>query len=108
MQKAILGRYEKISDEICREYGLSVIEPQKRGYPTVFFMRSKTEKQTVRSQIRADIDEIIKVSLNFTVFLELLKKEGVYGKASKCKAYCRKATLQQEVYPSGQPWRRLQ
>ena len=64
----------KISDEICREYGLSVIEPQKKGIPYGVLHAEKNGKQTVRSQIRADIDEVIEVSLNFTVFLELLKK----------------------------------
>ena len=29
--KSYFGEIRKISDEICREYGLSVIEPQKKG-----------------------------------------------------------------------------
>lgn len=83
--KSYFGDIRKISDEICREYGLSVIEPQKKGVPYGVLHAEQNGKQTVRSQIRADIDEIIKASLNFTVFLELLKKRGYTVKYQNVK-----------------------
>lgn len=83
--KSYFGDIRKISDEICREYGLSVIEPQKKGIPYGVLHAEKNGKQTVRSQIRADIDEVIEVSLNFTVFLELLKKRGYTVKYQNVK-----------------------
>ena len=83
--KSYFGEIRKISDEICREYGLSVIELQKKGIPYGVLHAEQNGKQTVRSQIRADIDEIIKASLNFTVFLELLKKRGYTVKYQNVK-----------------------
>ena len=67
--KSYFGEIRKISDEICREYGLSVIEPQKKGVPYgCSSCGSKTENRTVRSQIRADIDEINQSVLEFHGF----------------------------------------
>lgn len=83
--KSYFGEIRKISDEICREYGLSVIEPQKKGVPYGVLHAEQNGKQTVRSQIRADIDEVIKASLNFTVFLELLQKRGYTVKYQNVK-----------------------
>ena len=41
--KSYFGEIRKISDEICREYGLSVIEPQKKGIPYGVLHAEKTD-----------------------------------------------------------------
>ena len=83
--KSYFGEIRKISDDICKKYNLSVIEPERKGVPYAVLYAEQNGRQTVRSQIRADIDEVIKVSLNFTVFLELMKKRGYTVKYKNVK-----------------------
>jgi len=69
-------RIRHISDELCREHGLSVIEPQGRGLHYAEHVALQQGKPTIRGQIRAEIDEIIGQSYNLTVFWENLRKQG--------------------------------
>lgn len=64
------------SDELCREHGLSVIEPKGRGKHYAEWAAEKTGKPTIRGMIVADIDEIIRQSFTFSTFIETLKKKG--------------------------------
>ncbi len=67
---------QRVSDELCREHGLSVITPKGRGKQYLEWKTEKEGKPTIRSQIRQDIDGMITQSFNFTTFLGLLKKNG--------------------------------
>lgn len=67
---------QKISDELCREHGLSVIEPKGKGKSHQEWQADKSKQPTIREQVRRDIDGIIGQSLNFTTFLEELRKAG--------------------------------
>lgn len=67
---------QRVSDELCREHGLSVITPRGRGKQYLEWKTEKEDRPTVRSQIRQDIDGMIAQSFNFTTFLSLLKKNG--------------------------------
>ncbi len=66
----------EVSDRLCRENGLSVIQPKGRGRHYAEWKAEKAGKPTARSQIRRDIDEAIKKSFTFHSFLEEMKKSG--------------------------------
>ncbi len=66
-----------ISDQICRENFLSVIEhPQRRGMHYGEWLALKQGRPTIRGSIRRDIDEIIKCSYTMEQFWQNLKKRG--------------------------------
>lgn len=74
--KTYFKEVQKVSDALCWEYGLSVIQPKSRGKSHWEWQAIKNGKPTIREQIRQDIDGIIGRSLNFTTFLEGLRKAG--------------------------------
>lgn len=74
--KTYFQEIQKISDELCREHGLSVIEPKSKGKSHQEWQAAKSKHPTIREQIRRDIDGIIGNSLNFTTFLDELRKAG--------------------------------
>lgn len=76
---------QRISDELCREHDLSIINPKNRGKQYQEWKAEKDGKPTIRSQIRQDIDGIITQSLNFTTFLSLLQKNGYSVKHGNVK-----------------------
>ena len=66
-----------ISDQICRENCLSVIDkPQRRGMHYGEWLALKEGRPTIRGNIRRDIDEIIKCSYTMEQFWQNLKKRG--------------------------------
>ena len=66
-----------ISDQICRENCLSVIDkPQRRGMHYGEWLALKQGRPTIRGGIRRDIDEIIKCSYTMEQFWQNLKKRG--------------------------------
>ena len=66
-----------ISDQICRENCLSVIDkPQRRGMHYGEWLALKQGRPTIRGSIRRDIDEIIKCSYTMEQFWNNLKKRG--------------------------------
>ena len=79
------NQVQKISDDLCREHGLSVITPKGKGLSHQEWQAKKEGKPSIRSQIRGDIDSLIATSLNFTTFLDALKKSGYEVKHGKYK-----------------------
>ena len=66
-----------ISDQICIENCLSVIEhPKHRGMHYGEWLALKEGRPTIRGSIRRDIDEIIKCSYTMEQFWQNLKKRG--------------------------------
>ena len=66
-----------ISDQICRENCLSVIDkPQRRGMHYGEWLALKQGRPTIRGTIRRDIDEIIKCSYTMEQFWNNLKRRG--------------------------------
>ena len=66
-----------ISDQICIENCLSVIEhPKRRGMHYGEWLALKEGRPTIRGSIRRDIDEIIKCSYTMEQFWQNLKKRG--------------------------------
>lgn len=74
--KTYFQEIQKVSDELCREHGLSVIEPKGKGKSHQEWQAAKSKQPTIREQVRRDIDGIIGKSLNFTTFLDELRKDG--------------------------------
>lgn len=74
--KTYFREIQQVSDDLCREYGLSVIQPKGKGKSHVEWQAEKAKKPTIRAQIRRDIDGIIGRSLNFTTFLKDLRSAG--------------------------------
>ena len=78
---------QEISDELCRTYGLSVIESKARGKSYKEWLNEKEGKPTVRGRIRADIDQAIKESFNYGTFIANLEKRGYLIKDSPSRTY---------------------
>ena len=69
-------RIRHISDDLCKEHGLSVIEPSvKRGKSYVEWKADK-EGKSWKTQMRKDIDEAIEISNSYDEFIILIKDRG--------------------------------
>jgi hypothetical protein len=64
------------SDDLCREHGLSVIEPKGSGKQYKEWADEQAGKPTIRRMIQTDIDEIIQQSYTFKTFVDMLQKRG--------------------------------
>ena len=74
----------KISDELCRKYGLSVIQTnQKKGIHYVQWKAEKEGKPTWRTAIRSDIREAVKASYSWTQFVKEMEKRGYTWKLNR-------------------------
>lgn len=78
-----MKRYRALSDEICREYGLSIIEPQGKGKHYAEWNAEQQGKPTIASLIRKDINWAIRHSIGFGDFLSKLEDIGYQTKQGK-------------------------
>ena len=70
-------RMREISDRICREEHISVIEdPGRRGRNHGEWQAEKSGKPTIRGTIRADIDRAILASTTERHFMQIMAKMG--------------------------------
>lgn len=70
-------KMREVSDRLCLEYGLSVIqEPQHKGKHYSQYDAERNGKPTFGSTIRADIDRAIKASLTENEFYDMLEEMG--------------------------------
>ena len=68
---------KKVSDEICREHGLSVIENRRgKGIPKQLYYAEKNGGSTRVNIAKAAVDEALAVSTNVTEFEMALKAKG--------------------------------
>lgn len=76
---------QAVSDALCREYGLSVIEhPQQgRGKQYGEWRAEQEQRPTWRGLIRADMDEAIRQSMTERQFFDNLRKKGYEVKIGK-------------------------
>ena len=67
-----------VSDRLCREYGLSVIEPRSTNTTKHYseWAADHAGEPTYRSTIRADMDTAVKYSMTFQEFINAMKKKG--------------------------------
>lgn len=69
-------RFRRLSDELCKEYSLSVIEHPKKGKHYSEWIAEKKRIPTRRSIIKDDVDRAILNSKTFTQFIRNLKEMG--------------------------------
>ena len=86
------AKMRDVSDRLCREYELSVIEPPRgKGKPYAEWQAEKHGKPTHRGIIRADIDRAIRASTTERDFLRVLGEMGyqikTHGKDGKPLKY---------------------
>lgn len=76
---------QTVSDALCREYGLSVIEhPQQgRGKQYGEWRAEQEQRPTWRGLIRADMDEAIRQAMTERQFFDALRKKGYAVKVGK-------------------------
>ena len=76
---------QKISDELCREYGLSVIEDPQPGKSKQYgeWRAEQEQRPTWRGIVRSDIDEVIRQSMTERQFFENLHRKGYEVKVGK-------------------------
>ncbi|MFQ7292406.1 MAG: relaxase/mobilization nuclease domain-containing protein [Monoglobales bacterium] len=75
--KNYYNEIRKVSDRLCREYGLSVIDdPQHKGMHYAEWKAVNEGKPTIRGQVREELDEIIKASPTMQMFWRELKRRG--------------------------------
>ena len=66
----------KISDELCAEYHLKVIDPKDHGKHYAVWKAEKAGKPTLSQMLRDEIDLVIRDCFDFPDFLNLLEKKG--------------------------------
>ena len=68
----------KVSDEICREHGLSIIENPNNGSHRFYieYTADKNGEFTKNGVIRRDIDECVMTATNMRQFFDDMKKRG--------------------------------
>ena len=73
------------SDELCREYGLSVIEDPQPGKSKQYgeWRAEQEQRPTWRGLIRSDMEEVIRQSMTERQFFENLHKKGYEVKVGK-------------------------
>lgn len=75
----------RASDELCREYGLSVIEKPKPGKSRHYgeWRAEQEQRPTWRGLVRSDVDEAIRQSMTERQFYDAMKKKGYEIKLGK-------------------------
>ena len=76
---------QAVSDELCREYGLSVIEHPRQGRGKQYgeWRAEQEQRPTWRGLIRTDIDEAIRQAMTERQFFDNLRKKGYEVKIGK-------------------------
>lgn len=70
------NKIRAVSDRMCRENNLSVIEPKGKGKHYAEWKAEKEGKPTIRGQMREEFDEIIKCSYTMKDFWRNLEQRG--------------------------------
>lgn len=81
---------QKVSDALCREHGLSVIENPQRGKSRQYgeWRAEQEGRPTWRGLIRDEIDEVIRQSMTERQFFDNLRKRGYEVKVGKDISVC--------------------
>lgn len=66
----------QLSDELCKEHGLSIIEPSGRKGKKYVQWKAEQEGTSWKKRLQEDIDECIKISKSYEDFLRLIKEKG--------------------------------
>lgn len=76
---------QTVSDALCREYGLSVIEQPQQGRGKQYgeWRAEQEQRPTWRGLIRTDMDEAIRQAMTERQFFDALRKKGYAVKVGK-------------------------
>ena len=74
--KGAYRRFRTMSDEICRENGLSVIENPRGRTPRQLYFAEKNGEPTRHNLMREAIDNAISLSTNVYMFRDLMRRQG--------------------------------
>ncbi len=74
--KSEMQRLRNLSDEICKEYGLSVIETQNKAPSRALYLAEKNNEPTKYNLMRTAIDEAIRISPTPKDFVKIMRKKG--------------------------------
>lgn len=76
---------QAVSDALCREYGLSVVDNPQRGKAKHYgeWRAEQEQRPTWRGIVRADVDEALRQSMTERQFFENLRKKGYEIKIGK-------------------------
>lgn len=76
---------QAVSDALCREYGLSVIEHPQPGKSKHYgeWRAEQEQRPTWRGIVRADVDEVIRQSMTERQFFDNLHRKGYEVKVGK-------------------------
>ena len=76
---------QTVSDELCREYGLSVLEHPQQGRSKQYgeWRAEQEQRPTWRGLIRSDIDEAIWQAMTERQFFDALRKKGYTVKVGR-------------------------
>ncbi len=66
----------QLSDELCKEHNLSIIEPSGRKGKKYVEWKAEQEGISWKKRLQADIDECIKLSESYEEFLRLIREKG--------------------------------
>ena len=77
--KSYVTEIRAVSDKLCREYKLSVIDTENSNHvakPYAEWLAEKNNQPTWRTPIRQDVDDAIQQSLTWRQFLSVLERKG--------------------------------
>jgi hypothetical protein len=79
-----------VSDQICREHGLSIVVPEKerKTLSYIEWLARQRKRVTQQSLIRMDIDDCINQAYDFGNFLVLMRLKGYEIKQGKYISFC--------------------
>lgn len=90
--KRTYREFRNLSDQICREYGLSVIEnPQKTKTPRSLYLAEQRGEPTLYNLMRADIDAVLGRAFTERQFYNELRQMGYLLRYDEKRKY---ATIQ--------------
>ena len=70
-----------VSDALCCEHGLSIIEPSEDTVPQGQYQAQRRGRMTLRDVVRRDVDEAIRRSYSYADFLRELRRMGYQVKS---------------------------
>ncbi len=74
--KGAYYHFRELSDELCRKYGLTVIEKPRGKTPRSIYFAEKREKPTKHNVVRKTIDETMEMCINYGQFKKIMHKKG--------------------------------
>ena len=85
--KGAYARFRRLSDEICIENGLSIIEKPKGKTPRQLHFAEKNGEPTKYNLMREAIDKAISLSIDTRSFLSIMRQQGYVIDHSPARKY---------------------